>query len=119
MSSQRQIGQPPPPKRAKTGHQQRQQQERQPEFHRLLEISQINLLSREVQNWIYEQCALSDHIEIEAKLGKLLCYKENDVTMDENEEKGEEIRIHDKIGLKSLGWIDLYKTGGHFESTVT
>ena len=95
-------------------------------MHRLLEINQINLLSSEVQNWIYEQCALSEHVEIEAKLGRLLTWKDvmnNDMvtmgTMDENEQKqGDEIRLHDKIGIKSLAWVDLHKTGGHFESSV-
>ena len=109
---------------------QQKQQQQQPQFHRLLEISQINLLSSEVQNWMYEQCALSEHIEIEAKLGRLLTYKEpnpEDIDIIHNnggghggdEQKGEEIRIYDKIGLKSLAWIDLHKTGGYFESTVT
>eukprot|EP01083_Nonionella_stella_P008469 24446_1 len=97
---------------------QQQNPPRLQQLHRLLEIQGINLLSSEVQKWIYQQCALSDHIEIEAKLGKLLTYVEPNPMMDDTEQKGEEIRVHDKIGLKSLAWIDLKKTGGHFESTV-
>jgi len=82
-------------------------------------------MMKEIQHWMYDQCALSEHVEIEAKLGRLLTF--NNTVEDGSdslnlsssaEEKNEEIRIAEKLGIKSLAWIDTHKTGGYFESTV-
>merc|ERR1719356_323364 len=123
-------GQPPRKKQRlqpnQNGHRPQQQQQRQAQpskkqpFHRFLEISQINVLARPVYDWIYGQCALSENIEIEAKLGKFLTFKDpTDTSADEQKQGNDEIRVHEKMGLKSLAWIDLFKNDGRFESTVS
>jgi len=84
----------------------------------MMEIQQVNVIEPFVQRWMYDQCALSSNIEIEAKLGKLLTYVEPDPT-DEMQSEGGEVRLHEKLGLMSCALVDLKKSGGHFESTVT
>ena len=94
-----------------------------------------------MQKWIYEQCALSDNIEIEAKLGKLVTFHQPDPMDGEPMVEGHEIRLHEKLGITSCAMVDLKKSGrtaliylvdglflikcavnqsgGRFESTVT
>ncbi len=80
---------------------------------------QVQFIEPAVQKWIYEQCALSSNIEIEAKLGKLMTWYQPDPIDGEPPEEGSEIRLHEKLGIKSVAMVDLKRSGGHFESTVT
>jgi len=83
-----------------------------------MEIQQVNFIEPAVQKWIYEQCALSSNIEIEAKLGKLVTFYQPDPMDGEPAAEGSEIRLHEKLGIQSCAMVDLKKSGGHFESTV-
>mmetsp|Transcript_44717 Transcript_44717/g.74043 ORF Transcript_44717/g.74043 Transcript_44717/m.74043 type:complete len:395 (-) Transcript_44717:24-1208(-) len=126
--------QQPPPRPPNTSQQEarkkQQQQAPQPKvpqlrFTRLLNFQQINILHNEIRHWMYEQCALSPTIEIEVKLGRLVVIDPEPEEMEHasghNGHAGttnDALRVHDKVGIKSLAWIDLQKTGGRFESTV-
>eukprot|EP00485_Elphidium_margaritaceum_P019450 CAMPEP_0202725902 /NCGR_PEP_ID=MMETSP1385-20130828/184335_1 /ASSEMBLY_ACC=CAM_ASM_000861 /TAXON_ID=933848 /ORGANISM="Elphidium margaritaceum" /LENGTH=550 /DNA_ID=CAMNT_0049392107 /DNA_START=1194 /DNA_END=2848 /DNA_ORIENTATION=- len=126
--------QQPPPRPPNTSQQEarkkQQQQAPQPKvpqlrFTRLLNFQQINILHNEIRHWMYEQCALSPTIEIEVKLGRLVVIdpapEEMEHVSGHNGHAGttnDALRVHDKVGIKSLAWIDLQKTGGRFESTV-
>jgi len=94
-------------------------QQQRVEFHRLMEIQCVQFIEPAVQKWIYEQCALSSNVEIEAKLGKLITFHQPDPIENEPMSEGGDIRLHDKLGIASCAMVDLKKSGGRFESTVT